>query len=159
MRATTPAARVARRQSCSASLKKEGAANKPAFASIASITRQLHIDTAALRLGSSVVAVRYSLDGGPFRRVSWQASADGGGLDLLAERAIAFLTELYGKTELRLAIVRPLSVPLLLTFAVGGAEQSLGTIAERCQWSAAPAISEVGRWMKNAFGSALCRRP
>jgi hypothetical protein len=105
----------------------------------------LHIDTAALRLGSSAVAVTYSLDGGPFRPASWQASADGSGLDLLADRAIAFLTELYGKTELRLAHVRPLSVPFLVTFAVAGAEQSLGTLAERCLWSAAPEISDAGR--------------
>ena len=105
----------------------------------------LHIDTAALRLGSSAVAVTYSLDGGPFRPASWQAGADGSGLDLSADRAIAFLTELYGKTELRLALVRPLSVPFLFTFAVAGAEQSLGTIAERCRWSAAPEISDAGR--------------
>ena len=105
----------------------------------------LHVDTAAPRLGSSAVAVTYSLDGGPFRPASWQASADGSGLDLSADRAIAFLTELYGKTELRLALVRPLSVPFLVTFAVAGAEQSLGTLAERCQWSAAPEISDAGR--------------
>jgi hypothetical protein len=105
----------------------------------------LHIDTAALRLGSSAVAVTYSLDGGPFRPASWQAGADGSGLDLSADRAVAFLTELYGKTELRLALVRPLSVPFLFTFGVGGAEQSLGTIAERCRWSAAPEISDAGR--------------
>jgi hypothetical protein len=109
-------------------------------------TTTLHVDdTAALRLGSSAVAVTYSLDGGPFRSASWQAGADGSGLELSADRAVAFLTELYGKTELRLAVVRPLSVPLLFTFAVGGAEQSLGTIAERCQWAAGPAISDAGR--------------
>ena len=105
----------------------------------------VHIDTAALRPGSSAVALAYSLDGGPFRPASWQAGADGSGLDLSADRAIAFMTELYGKTELRLALVRPLSVPFLFRFAVGGAEQSLGPLAERCQWSAAPAISEAGR--------------
>jgi hypothetical protein len=104
----------------------------------------VHIDSAALRPGSSAVAVTYSLDGGPFRPAFWQAGADGSGLDLSGERAIAFLAELYGKSELRLALVRPLSVPFLLTFAVGGAEQSLGLLAERCQWSAAPAISEAG---------------
>ncbi len=106
----------------------------------------VHIDTAALRLGSSAVAVTYSLDGGPFRPASWQAGADGSGLELSADRAVAFLTELYGKTELRLALVRPLSVPFLFTFAVAGAEQSLGTMAERCRWSAAaPEISDAGR--------------
>jgi len=40
-------------------------------------------------------------------------------------------------------MVRPLSVPFLFTFAVGGAEQALGTMADRCHWSAAPAISEA----------------
>ena len=104
----------------------------------------VHIDTAGLRPGSSAVAVTYSLDGGRFRPAAWQAGADGNGLDLSAERAMAFVTELYGKSELRLALVRPLSVPFLLTFAVGGAEQSLGAMAERCQWSATPAISEAG---------------
>jgi hypothetical protein len=106
----------------------------------------VHIDTAALRPGASAVAVTYSLDGGRFRPASWQAGADGSGLELSADRAIAFLTELYGKTELRLALVRPLSVPFLFTFAVGGAEQSLGPMAERCRWSAAaPEISDAGR--------------
>jgi hypothetical protein len=103
----------------------------------------VHIDAAAPRPASSAVAVTYSLDGGPFRPAAWQAGADGS-LDLSGDRAIAFVAELYGKSELRLALVRPLSVPFLLTFAVGGAEQSLGPMAERCQWSAAPAISEAG---------------
>jgi hypothetical protein len=106
----------------------------------------VHIDdTASLRLGPSAVPVMYRLDGGPFVSASWQASADGSGLELSGERAVAFLTGLYGKTELRLAIVRPLSVPFLFTFAVGGAEQGLATIAERCHWSGGPAISDAGR--------------
>src|SRR5260370_15410177 len=67
----------------------------------------VHIDTAALRLGSSAVPVTYSLDGGPFRPASWQAGADGSGLDLSADRAVAFVTELYGQTELRLSLSRP----------------------------------------------------
>jgi len=107
----------------------------------------LHVDTVGLSLGPSVagvaVAVAYSLDGGRFVSASWQASADGSGLELSGERAVAFLGELYGKAELRLAMVRPLSVPFLFTFAVGGSEQALGTMADRCHWSAAPAISEA----------------
>jgi hypothetical protein len=105
----------------------------------------LHVDTAGLSLGSSAVAVTYSLDGGPFVPASWQASADGSGLELSGDRAVAFLTGLYGKSELRLALVRPLSVPFVLSFAVGGAEQGLATIADRCHWSAGPAISDAGR--------------
>lgn len=106
----------------------------------------LHIDdTAPLRLGASAVPVMYRLDGDPFVSASWQASADGSGLELSADRAVAFLTGLYGKSELRLALLRPLSVPFVFTFAVGGAEQGLAAIAERCQWSAAPAISEAGQ--------------
>lgn len=105
----------------------------------------LHVDTVGLGLGPSAVAVAvaYSLDGGRFVSASWQATADGGGLKLSGDRAVAFLGELYGKAELRLALVRPLSVPFLFTFAVGGAEQGLGTMADRCHWSAAPAISEA----------------
>jgi len=107
----------------------------------------LHVDTVGLGLGPSVaavaVAVAYSLDGGRFVSASWQASADGSGLKLSGDRAVAFLGELYGKAELRLALVRPMSVPFLFTFAVGGAEQALGTMADRCHWSAAPAISEA----------------
>jgi hypothetical protein len=91
------------------------------------------------------VAVTYSLDSGPYLPASWQANADRDGLELSADRAVAFLTGLYGKTELRIALVRPLSVPFLFTFAVGGAEQGLGTIAERCQWLGGPAISAAGR--------------
>jgi hypothetical protein len=107
----------------------------------------LHLDTVGLGLRPSAVeaavAVTYSLDSGRFVPASWQASADGSGLKLSGERATAFLGELYGKAELRLALVRPLSVPFLFTFAVGGAEQALGTLADRCHWPAAPAISEV----------------
>jgi hypothetical protein len=104
----------------------------------------VHVDAAALQLGRAAT-VLHSVDGGPFRPASWEAGADGSGLSLSADRAIAFLAELYGKGELRLAVVRPLSVPFVLTFAVAGAEQNLGAIAERCQWSAAPALSEAGR--------------
>ena len=107
----------------------------------------LHVDTVGLGLGPSAagvaVAVAYSLDGGRFVSASWQATADGSGLELSGDRAVAFLGALYGKAELRLAMVRPLSVPFLFTFAVGGAEQALGTMADRCHWSAAPAISEA----------------
>jgi len=103
----------------------------------------VQIDTTELRLASSAVAVRLSLDGGRFVSAQWQASADGDGLELTGERAIAFLTGLYGKSELRLALVRPVSVPFLFTFAVSGAEQALGAIAERCHWSAMPAVSDA----------------
>jgi hypothetical protein len=107
----------------------------------------LHVDTVGLSLGppaaAVAVAMTYSLDGGRFVSASWQASADGSGLELSGDRAVAFLGELHGKAELRLAMVRPLSVPFLFTFAVGGAEQALGTMADRCHWSAAPAISEA----------------
>jgi hypothetical protein len=103
----------------------------------------LHVDTVGLSLGPSSVAVAYSLDGGRFVSASWQATADGSGLELSGDRAVAFLGELHGKAELRLALVRPLSVPFLFTFPVGGAEQALGTMADRCHWSAAPAISEA----------------
>jgi hypothetical protein len=103
----------------------------------------LQIDTTELQLPSSVVPVRYSLDGGPFVSAAWQASADGSGLELSSERAIAFLTGLYGKRKLRLALVRPLSVPFLFTFVVDGAEQSLGAMAERCHWSSGPALSAM----------------
>jgi len=105
----------------------------------------VHIDADGLRLGPWAVAVRISLDGGRFVAGSWQASADGSGLELSGDRAIAFVSELYGKAELRLAVVRPLSVPFLFTFAVAGADPTLGPLAERCQWSAGPAISDAGR--------------
>jgi hypothetical protein len=105
----------------------------------------VHVDTAGLSPGPFAAGVTYSLDGGPFVAAAWQASADGSGLELSADRAIQFLTGLYGKTELRFAVVRPLSVPFLLTFAVVGAEQSLHTMADRCQWSVGPATSAAGR--------------
>jgi hypothetical protein len=105
----------------------------------------VHVDADGLRLGPFTVAVRVSLDGGRFVAGTWPASADGSGLALSGDRAVAFLTELYGRAELRLAVVRPLSVPFLFTFAVGGAEQSLRTLAERCHWSGGPAISDAGR--------------
>ena len=126
--------------------RKEGANGRPACASIASRAGRSCMSTRwGSASASASVAVAYSLDGGRFVSASWQASADGGGLKLSGDRAVAFLGELYGKAELRLALVRPLSVPFLFTFAVGGAEQGLGTIADRCHWSAAPAISEAGR--------------
>jgi len=105
----------------------------------------VHIDGDGLRLGPWAVAVRVSLDGGRFVAGSWQPSADGSGLELSGDRAIAFASDLYGKAELRLAVVRPLSVPFLFTFAVGGAEPGLRPLAERCRWSAGPAISDAGR--------------
>lgn len=105
----------------------------------------VHLDTDDLRLRPWVVAVRLSLDGGRFVSGAWRPSADGGGLELSGERAIAFAGELYDKAELRLLVVRPLSVPFVFTFAVSGAESGLRPLAERCQWSAGPAISDAGR--------------
>ena len=105
----------------------------------------LQIDTMGLSPGAPVVPLRYSLDGGPFVSAVWQASADGSGLELSGDRAIAFLKGLYGKSELRLALVRPLSVPFLFTFPVGGAEAILGTLADHCHWSAMPAVSDADR--------------
>jgi len=105
----------------------------------------VHMDADGMRQGPWAVAVRISLDGGRFFSGSWRASADGSGLELSGARAIAFMAELYGKAELRLAVVRPLSVPFLFTFAVNGAEPGLHPLAQGCQWSTDPAISDAGR--------------
>ena len=105
----------------------------------------VHLDVDGLRLGPWAVAVRVSLDGGRFVAGSWQPSADGTGLALSGEHAVQFASELYGKAELRLAVVRPLSVPFLFTFTVAGAEPGLRPLADRCHWSAGPAISDAGR--------------
>jgi len=105
----------------------------------------VHMDVDGLRLGPWAVATRVSLDGGRFVAGSWQPSADGSGLVLSGERAVAFASELYGKTELRLAVMRPLSVPFLFTFTVTGAEPGLRPLADRCHWPAGPAISDAGR--------------
>ena len=105
----------------------------------------VHIDVDGLRLGPWAVAVRVSLDGGRFVDGSWQPSADGSGLVLLGERAVAFASELYGKAELRLAVVRPLSVPFLFSFNVAGAEPVLRPLADQAHGPAGPAISDAGR--------------
>lgn len=105
----------------------------------------VHVDVDGLRLGPWAVDVRLSLDGGRFVAGAWQPSADGSGLALSGERAVAFASALYGKTELRLAVMRPLSVPFLFTFPVTGAEPGLRPLADRCRWSAGPAISDAGR--------------
>ena len=105
----------------------------------------VHLDAEGLGVGPFAVEVRYSLDGGRFVPGTWAPGTDRSSLVLTGDRAIGFLGELYGKTELRLAVVRPLSVPFLLTFAVGGTEQSLRPLAERCHWSGGPAISDAGR--------------
>ena len=105
----------------------------------------VHIVADGLRPGPWAVAARISLDGGRFVAGSWQPSADGGSLELSGDPAIAFMRDLYGKAELRLAVVRPLSVPFLFTFAVSGAEPGLRPLAERCHWSAGPALSAAGR--------------
>ena len=97
----------------------------------------------ALRPGATNVVVTASLDGGPFHRGAWRVSAGGKGLELTDEAAVAFLVGLYGKRELQLAVVRPLSVPFVLTFAVAGAEHGLALVAERGGWAAAPALSEA----------------
>jgi hypothetical protein len=104
----------------------------------------VHMDADGLHPGPWAVAVRVSLDGGRFVADPWQPGADGGSLELSGERAVAFVSNLYGRTELRLAVVRPLSVPFLFTFAVSGAELGLRPMAERCQWSAGPALSDAG---------------
>ncbi len=105
----------------------------------------VQIDSAALtqRAGTTNVAVTVSLDGGPFQPGAWRVGANGKGLELTGAPAIAFLTGLYGRQELRLAVVRPLSVPFVLTFGVGGAEHGLALLAERGGWAAAPALSEA----------------
>jgi len=105
---------------------------------------RVRIDSLAFALhpGATNVAVAASVDGGPFRSGAWQVSGDGKGLELTDEAAIAFLVGLYGKRELRLAVVRPLSVPFVLTFAVAVAEHGLALVAERGGW-AAPALSEA----------------
>lgn len=105
----------------------------------------VHIDADGLRPGPWAVAVKLSLDRGRFVAGSWRPSADGGSLELSGDRAIEFASDLYSRTELRLAVLRPLSVPFLLTFVVSGAEPSLRPLAERCRWSTGAALSDAGR--------------
>lgn len=105
----------------------------------------VHVDIDGLGPAPSAVAVRLSFDGGRFVGGGWQASVDAGGLVLSGDRAVQSVTNLYGKAELRLAVVRPLSVPFLVTFAVEGAEKALRPLADRCNWSGGPAISDAGR--------------
>jgi hypothetical protein len=105
----------------------------------------VHMDADGLRTGPWAVTVRVSLDGGRFVARSWQPNSDGGSLELSGDHAIAFMSDLYGRVELRLAVVRPLSVPLLFTFTVSGAESGLRPLAERCKWSAGPSLSDAGR--------------
>ena len=104
----------------------------------------VHMDADRLSPGTWVVAVRYSFDGGRFVSASFRPSADGTGLALSGERAAAFASELHGKAELRLGVVRPLSVPLVFTFVVADAEARLGPLAERC-WPEGPSVSDAGR--------------
>jgi len=108
-------------------------------------TTTARIDSPALAFhpGAANVAVSASLDGGPFHPGAWRVSPDGKGLELSDDAAVAFLTGLYGTRELQLAVVRPLSVPFVLTFVVAGAEPGLALVAERGGWGAAPAISEA----------------
>jgi hypothetical protein len=108
-------------------------------------TTTVHIDADGLKPGPFAVAVRYSLDGGRFVASYWPAAADQDGLELNGDRAIQFVTELYGKAELRLAVVRPLSVPLIFTFVVNEAEAALRPLAERGRWTGGPSISDAGR--------------
>ena len=105
----------------------------------------VHMDTDGLRLGPWAVTVATSLDRDRFVAGTWQASGDGSGLKLSGDRAVAFASDLYGKAEMRLAVVRPLSVPFLFTFAVGGAEPELRPLADRCRWAAGPSVSDAGR--------------
>jgi len=111
---------------------------------VASFSRQTTVriesSALALRAGATNIAVTASLDGGPFRPGAWRVSADGKGLELSDEAAIAFLVGLYGRRELRLAVVRPLSVPFVLTFVVAGAEHGLALAAEQGGW-AIPVLS------------------
>ena len=106
------------------------------------VVARLCDQVAVMRAGVGAASVEMSLDGGPFRPATWRVGADGKGLELTDEAAVAFLTGLYGRRELRLAVVRPLSVPFVLTFAVAGAEHGLALVAERGGW-AAPALSEA----------------
>lgn len=105
----------------------------------------VRLDADGFSPGPWAVEVRHSLDGGRFVTGSWRPSADRSSLELSAAPAIQFVSELYGKTELRIAVLRPLSVPFLLTFAVAGAEPALSRLADRCHWSIGPAISDAGR--------------
>lgn len=105
----------------------------------------VRVDAVGISPGPFAVAVKYSLDGGRFVSGSWNVQANGDVIELSGEPAIAFVNELYGKAELRLAVVRPLSVPFLFAFVVDGAERALRPMAERCQWSAGPSLSKAGR--------------
>lgn len=105
----------------------------------------VHLDADGLHPGPWAVATKASLDGSRFVDGSWRPSADRSSLELSRASAIAFVSSLYGKTELRLAVVRPLSVPFLFTFSVSGAESSLRPLAQRCQWTPGPALSDAGR--------------
>ena len=103
----------------------------------------VHVDVDGLGRGPAAVVVKQSLDGGRYVAGTWQADAEGKELALSGDPAIAFLIELYGRTELRLAVMRPLSAPFVLTFDVSGTEKALRPLAARYHWSGGPAISKA----------------
>src|SRR5262249_37633615 len=82
----------------------------------------VRVDIDGLAFGRAALDVRQSLDGGRFVAGAWLSDADGKVLALSGDQAVAFLAELVGRSELRLAVVRPLSVPFVLSFRVSGAE-------------------------------------
>ena len=143
MRATTSPARAAWRRFYSALLKK-GAAT--ASLRVYCFEADKPASTPGPRLGSSAVAVTFGLDNGPFaRRLT---SADGGA-SALADRAIAFVTELAGKTGAGThAIAQPLfTVPR--TFAVGGGQKPRH---DGGRYSRRPGNEQVGH--ETTFGRA-----
>ncbi len=118
----------------------------------------LHVDdTAPLGLGASAVrpsrvAVMVRLDGGRFVSAVWQASADGSGLELSGERAVAFLNGLYGRSELRLVLLRPLSVPFRVHL-----RRRRGRTGPRRDRRPLPLVGRAGHQRRRSLDE-ICRR-
>ena len=85
--------------------------------------------------GREALSVEYATDNGPVRRATWVAGRDATAVGLWYGQGIPFLTEIYGKHELRVTVQRSFAASLDFTFALSDTEARLKPLADACHWS------------------------
>ena len=97
-------------------------------------TTTVEVDTKIAYFRGYDVQVEYALNGGSGQRALWNVCAGGNCAGLWDNSGIPFLKSLFGKSVLRVNLLRRAGATIVATFPIAGAKEAFGPLGKSCGW-------------------------